>query len=108
MGHLRLLAVLLAAATLGAATMTAGGADAAVTRRCKDLLIRNASGGIFNRTTRLRATRTTCRVARRVARGYLTATSGAPRPYGYRCRGTTTGVLCTKGLARVSWRSFGA
>ena len=60
----------------------------------------------------IRASRTSCRTARRVVRVY---TAGDRTPLGYRCRARVhdpdnglahSDVLCRKGSRRVSWGDF--
>lgn len=101
---LRLLAALTLSllAILTGASTSAGAGDY---KRCSDVFIYQ-NGQLYTRTNGLFQKHTTCRVARRVARKYLSGSEGseqAPHPYGYRCSGGEDGVACRKGRKRITW-----
>lgn len=88
-------------------TGTLADAGAADYKRCKNVYIRQ-NGQIIQRTHGLFQKRSSCRVARKVARAYLSteAYEGAFRPYGYKCSGGLDGVACHKGSRRITWGSY--
>jgi hypothetical protein len=110
-----MLLVVAAAACLVAALM--GAASAAGERhaperraaladyhRCRDVVIRNTSGGIYTRTHGLFGKRASCRLARRLARRYLSNDGiRPPRILGFACEGGSDGVACRRGHQRVTW-----
>ena len=102
-----LLALLLTVFLVGIAAGATVNAQGTSSMRCADVFIRLPDGTVYTRTRRLSQVRTTCNVARRVARGYLSGAEGnagpAPRPLGYRCRSRGSGVACAKGTRRVTW-----
>ena len=81
-------------------------------RQCKNVILRQgAGGGVYNGTKTLTATRTSCAIARRVARTYISSgDSSQPdySPLGFRCRARPggKGMRCTKGASTISWRWY--
>jgi hypothetical protein len=93
---------LVAAAPLGLSVPLAGAAQ----RRCEDVQYRLPDGTIYAQTFRLRATRTSCRTAGRVALGWLRGAEGTvdpPRPLGYRCVPGERTTTCRRGARVVRW-----
>jgi hypothetical protein len=83
------------------------GAGAAGMRQCRDVVIRNPTGGIYTQTEGLFARGVSCRRARQVAHAVMVDDGeSTPQPHGFHCaiRSDGTGVGCRRGGKRVSWR----
>lgn len=74
--------------------------------RCADVIIRTGDGSVYTRTRSLVAVGAGCATARRVARAFLAGSEGSdasPRPLGYVCTNSGSGVSCRRGARRVRW-----
>lgn len=83
-----------------------GQAQAASYSYCEDVVIYQGDGSIYTQTVNLKKKRTSCKIARSVARQWLSEAEGSatePHPHGYRCRGGDNGITCRKGKRRVVW-----
>lgn len=73
---------------------------------CEDVVIYQGDGSIYTQTVNLKKKHTSCKIARSVARQWLSGAEGSatePHPHGFRCRGGDNGMTCRKGNRRVVW-----
>lgn len=96
------------AAAVGSAVTFPAPAEAR-SSSCANAVIRNQNGTIYTQTRNLRATRVSCRTARRVALDILHGTEGTENPrsrsHGFTCsaKSTGTGVACRSGSRLITW-----
>ena len=73
-------------------------------KRCHNVIIRNSNGSVFTQTNGLFVARGSCRLARRLARRYLSFEGEGRRPtLGFKCSGGSDGVACHRNGKRVTW-----
>jgi hypothetical protein len=94
------------------ASTSVGTASAAMYKQCGNVNYygygRSESDGYppYARAKRVRAQKTSCKTARRVARYYISHIEGnanSVRPYGFKCGRSGSGTICKKGSRVARW-----